>query len=575
MKDLSCVKYYRYDELTDILKQYAAAYPHIVKMESIGRSYEGRDIWALTVTNSATGSDLEKPAYYIDGGIHSFEVSTTNTVLYILHYLVENYGKDSQVTDALDTRVIYMVPRVNNDGSELTLADNPKLVRSSARPYPDDKDPETGLYEEDIDGDGRILYMRIKDHNGLWKKHPEYPELMVRRDPIEYGGEYYRVVPEGMIKNYNGETFDVVSLYGLIDWPCGPWRKERVDINKNFPRNWMKTVKPGVSSGPYPTSEPESRAIVEFFVDHPNISGNLFFHTIGRMCYRPWDDRPDEQMFEEDLRLYKEIGDKATEFTGYGHVDEYSGFRSLSGIGYPGNSTVWSYAHQGNFSWLIELWQPAVSSGISRKGKYVHYEWFKNHPVEEDIALYKWAKENFGNESYIDWYEFDHPQLGKVELGGWDWMFTWLNPPIKCLEEEIKGFPKWVVWNTLITPKIALRNSYVENLGADNYLVRFVVENTGYLPSYVTKQAVSMGCRGVLADIELPEGAILLSGTERVDMGQLEGRAYKDAMMSARQGETDDRAMAEWIIHAPNKGAVNIVATHKRAGVVRAALELK
>lgn len=571
MKDVSCLKYYRYGELTDILKKYAEEYPNLVRMESIGKSYEGRDIWAMTVTNQATGPDIEKPAYYIDGNIHSFEVSTTNTVLYILHYFVSRYGKDPLVTEALDDKVIYMLPRIDPDGAEYTLADNPKLIRSSAHPV-DDSDPETGLFEDDIDGNGRLLYMRIKDSNGLWKKHPDYPQLMVKRDPIEHGGEYYRIVPEGYIKNYNGETFDVVSLYGLIDWPYGPWRKERIDINKNFPRNWKKSVKPGVNAGKYPTSEPETRAMVEFFVNHPNISGNIFFHTIGRVAYRPWDDKPDSQMFEEDLRLYKEIGEKGKEYTGYTSVDEYSGFQSLSGIGYPGNSTIWSYDWQGNFSWLCELWQPVISTGIMNGDDYVHYEWFKKHPVEQDIALYKWAKENFGNEAYVDWVEFDHPQLGKVEIGGWDWLFTWLNPPLSYLEKEISGFPKWVLWNTLITPKLELRNAEVKPLGGSNYRIRFVVQNTGYLPTYITKQAIKMGCQGLMAKITLPEGAKILSGKELVDMGQLEGRAYKDAFVCPRQGETNDLAMAEWIISAPNKGPVMIEAVHKRAGAVRTTL---
>ena len=575
MRNPSFDKYFKYTEITEILKQYAAEYPHIMKLESIGKSYEGRDIWVAKVTNWDTGPDIEKPAYYVDAGIHSFEVSTANTALNVLHYLMENYGKDEMVTDCLDTRAIYILPRVNPDGAELTLADHPKLVRGVTRPYPDDQDPESGLFEEDIDGDGRLLYMRIKDPNGNWKKHPDYPQLMIPRDPVEHGGEYYRILPEGTIHNWDGETIDVVSLYGLIDWPYGKWRKERIDMNKNFPRHWTKTVKPGTSSGPYPTSESETRAVVEFIVNHPNIGGNLLFHTIGRMAYRPYDDRSVDEMYEEDLRMYKEIGDKGTEFTGYYHIDEYVGFKSLAGVGYPGNSMMWAYDQQGIISWLIELWQPVVSSGILDGSKYLHYEWFKKHPLEQDIALYKWAKDNFGNESYVDWYEFDHPQLGKVELGGWDWLFTWLNPPIKCLEDEVKGFPKWVVWNTLISPKLAVRNTSVESLGGDNYRVRLVVENTGYLPSYVTKQAVKMGCKGVTVDIELPDGANMVSGTYRTELGQLEGRAYKDAMVSARQGATDDRAMAEWIIYAPKGGRVHIKAAHPRAGVVRETLELK
>ena len=63
--------YHRYDELTRILKEYAAAYPHLLALESIGKSYEGRDVWLATVTNFSTGSAREKPALWVDGNIHA------------------------------------------------------------------------------------------------------------------------------------------------------------------------------------------------------------------------------------------------------------------------------------------------------------------------------------------------------------------------------------------------------------------------------------------------------------------------------------------------------------------------
>jgi hypothetical protein len=64
----------------------------------------------------------------------------------------------------------------------------PKFIRSSTRPYPFDEDPVDGLTVEDVDGDGRILYMRMPDPNGNYKAHPDDPRLMVARDPAEHGG---------------------------------------------------------------------------------------------------------------------------------------------------------------------------------------------------------------------------------------------------------------------------------------------------------------------------------------------------------------------------------------------------
>lgn len=154
-------------------------------------------------------------------------------------------------------------------------------------------------------------------------------------------------------------------------------------------------------------------------------------------------------------------------------------------------------------------------------------------------------------------------------------MWTWLNPPLECLEKEIEGFPKWVVWNSLITPKLEIRDAAVTNLGGDNYKVRLVVENTGYMSTYASRMALKQNIRGVVAEIGIPDGASFVRGMEREEIGQLMGRSAKDAMVNPRQGSTDDRALVEWIIHAPEGGTVKLLARHERAGTVRTELELK
>ncbi len=108
-------------------------------------------------------------AFWLDGNIHAAELTACTTCLYYLHDLLSKYGTDPQATHLLDTRTIYMVPRLNPDGAELALADRPRHIRSSTRPYPFDEEPVEGLSVEDIDGDGRILTMRIADPHGGYK----------------------------------------------------------------------------------------------------------------------------------------------------------------------------------------------------------------------------------------------------------------------------------------------------------------------------------------------------------------------------------------------------------------------
>jgi murein tripeptide amidase MpaA len=553
--------YYRYDALTRLLHAYAEEYPHLVRIQSIGKSYEGRDIWLLTITNFATGADNEKPALWVDGNIHASEVSPSTACLYLIHRLVHEYGTHPAITRCLDTRVFYICPRVNPDGAEWALADKPKIIRSSTRPYPYEEDPIGGLVTEDIDGDGRMLMMRIPDPNGPWKKHPQEPRLMVRREPDEVGGDYYRLLPEGRFD----EPFDPAIL------TLQP-KKEGLDLNRNFPAYWRQEhEQPG--AGPYPTSEPEVRAIVDFIVKHPNITGGITFHTWGGVLLRPYSHQSDEAFPAEDLWTYQKIGAKGTEITGYPNISVFHDFKYHPKEYISGVFDDWLYDHLGIFAWTVEIWSPQRQAGIS---DYKFIDWYREHPVEDDLKLLRWSDEVLGGKGYVDWYTFDHPQLGKVELGGWDVMYAWRNPPPPFLEKEVALFPDWLVWHLLISPKLELYEAKATPLGEGLYQVRLVVQNSGWLPTYITKKALEKKVvRGVVAEIELPEGATLRTGKPREELGQLEGRAYKPSTPTTWHADpTDDRAKVEWVVHAPTGGTVKITARHERAGVVRAALEL-
>ncbi len=553
--------YYRYDDLTRIVHAYAEEYPHLVKVESIGKSYEGRDIWLLTVTNFATGPAEEKPALWVDGNIHASEVSPSTACLYLLHRLTQEYGRDEKITRCLDTRAFYICPRVNPDGAEWALADKPKIIRSSTRPYPYDEDPIGGLVTEDIDGDGRMLMMRIPDPNGNWKKHPDEPRLMVRREPDEVGGEYYRILPEGRFE----EPFDPAIL------TLQP-RKEGLDLNRNFPFNWRQEHEQH-GAGPYPTSEPEVRTIVDFIAKHPNITGGITFHTWSGVLLRPYSHQPDDAFPAEDLWTYQKIGAKGTEITGYPNISVFHDFKYHPKEYISGVFDDWMYDHRGVFAWTVEIWSPQRQAGIT---DYKFIDWYREHPVEDDLKLLKWSDEVLGGKGYVDWYPFDHPQLGRVELGGWDALYAWRNPPPEFLEKEVALFPDWLVWHLLISPKLEIYEAKATPLGDGIYQVRLVVQNTGWLPTYITKKALEKKLvRGVIAEIELPEGATLRTGKPREELSQLEGRAYKPVSATVWNSDpTDDRAKVEWVVHAPQGGAVRLTARHERAGVVRVTLNL-
>ena len=560
-------RFVRYPELTEILEAFAAEYPSLFTIESIGRSFEERDIWLCTVTNTETGPHDEKPAIWIDANIHATELTGSTAALYLINKLCTQYGSDDTVTRALDTRTFYVVPRMGPDGAELAMAERPRFVRSSARPYPR-TDQQDGLIAQDMDGDGRILTMRVPDPNGTWKPFTGDHRLLVPRDPTDEEGDgpYYRLLPEGEIQNFDGVTVrPAPSLYGL-------------DMNRNYPIDWRPEGEQW-GAGPYPTSEPEIRAVVQAIVERTNICAFIQYHTFSGVHLRPYGNQPDDKLPTFDLRVFKKIGEKATELTGYPSVSVYHDFRYDPKDVITGVADDWAYDHLGVHAWTTEFWSPQKAAGIE---EYKWIEWGLEHPLDDDLKLLAWADEELPGEGYVDWYEYDHPQLGRVELGGWNMPLWWRNPPPHLLEKEVAPHSDWAIWHILISPRLVTHAVEAERVGEDTWRVRLVVQNTGWLPTQVTQKAMDRKVvRPIEAELVLPEDAVAngaeIVGEPKLELGQLSGRALKNAMLGGFGGGVDpttDRAKAEWIVRAPEGTVVSIEARHQRAGVVRESITL-
>ncbi|OYU71797.1 MAG: carboxypeptidase [Burkholderiales bacterium PBB5] len=552
--------FYKHDELTRLLQDYAAARPGLVALRSIGRSHEGRDIWLVMLTNQATGVDTDKPAFWVDGNIHAAELTASTACLYWLHQLVGGHGTEPGITELLDSRVVYLCPRLNPDGAELALADKPRFIRSSTRPYPWDEQPVEGLDVQDVDGDGRVLLMRIPDPHGAWKANPAQPRLLMPREPGDFGGQYYRVMPEGMLTHYDGLQIKV-----------NPDR-EGLDLNRNFPSHWRQEFEQA-GAGPYPTSEPEVRAMVAFISSHPNIGGAVSFHTHSGVILRPMGTVKDDDMTPEDLWVIKRLSALGERLTGYPAVSTFHDFKYHPKEVITGTQD-WLYEHLGALFWTVEIWAPNKEAGIT---DYDWVHWYRDHPPEDDLKLLKWSDSQCGGKAHVTWYPYRHPQLGMVELGGWDRMNFWRNPPPHLREREAARFPAWLQQLGLSLPKLELLRTEVRALGGDSWRIRFAVANAGYLPSYVTKRALERKvARGVVFELHLPAGVTLQTGKPRIVGPQLEGHAAKNSLQAFLPSRevTADRAVAEWVVNAPRGTHIALTATADRAGTVRTEVSL-
>jgi len=122
--------YHSYTEMVADIHAVETAHPDIVHVFSIGKSYQGRDIWAAKISDNV-GTDENEPEVLFDALHHAREHLTVEQALYLFHLLADGYGHDTQITSLVDTREIWIIFAVNPDGFEYDLT----CTGSSHPPY--------------------------------------------------------------------------------------------------------------------------------------------------------------------------------------------------------------------------------------------------------------------------------------------------------------------------------------------------------------------------------------------------------------------------------------------------------
>ena len=294
--------YFEYEELTNYLQDIHEAYPDLTELESMAESDMGRQVWMLTINNPKTGKAEDKPGIFVNQ-IHAGEVIAAASNCYTIWYLLENYGKDEQVTDVVDNNVWYIVPRLDVDGAEAYLTGKP----AGEDPNPIDDDGDFKFDEdppEDVDGDGHIVQMRQKDSMGEWKISEDDPRIMLEKAPDELSGTFYKIYTEGLDNDDDGEINEDSYSRGFLS-------------NRNYPGNWRpNAVQRGGKT--YPMEEGITRAEVDFVASHPNLAIYIQSHCCGRVILRPPTTATDRDFLQkEDLELYQVAAARALEHSGF------------------------------------------------------------------------------------------------------------------------------------------------------------------------------------------------------------------------------------------------------------------
>lgn len=533
--------YRDFAEVEDFLRAATEQHPDLATLESIGKTYQGRDLWVLTITDRSTGDAGDKPGVWVDGGVDADEVVSIEAALGVVHRLLT--ASDPETLSLLAERTFYIAPAIIPDSSELQMRSVERPRDTTLRPWDDDGD---GLLDEDgpedLDGDGQALTMRRVDPNGSWTAS-EFDERILRRRRPGDTGPFFEQWTEGLDNDGDGE-YQEDRLGG-------------VDPNRNYPGNWSIGQR---GNGPFAGSETEVRALMDFIASHPNIAASQHFHSSGGVVLRP-PSVPDWDLPRADLDLYLRIAERGLEVTGYNLATSVYDWSWPRGSGNRKGGQIWrdgegdlhgapsrldSYAaYGGSLDALYENFGIlAFANEIYQMGE----DDDGDGRIEGHEAL-RHDDETMGGKVFKEWAPFDHPQLGAVEIGGWR-KFGANNPLPEDLGREVERNVDFVLMQARNTPRLQIADVGVVSLGGDVRRVTVTVANDSYAP---TELAIRTGNgRAVPVRVEVGgEGVEVLSSEARRDLGTLAGHEEVDV---------------EWLIRAPAGVTLTVSAWQPKAG---------
>ena len=535
--ELDFAHYHTYDEVTAILRKWAADHPNLVDLYSVGKTFEGREIWQITITNKATGKDTDKPAMFIEGNRHSGEVTAAESALWFAAHILGGYGQDPALTKLVDTKAIYVRVKNNPDGSDLYL-NTAQSNRSTVRPYDDDRD---GLLDEDpaedLDGDGFILQVRkkVEPGKGTMMIDPDDPSgRLMKRAPAGKGD--YIVMTEGVDNDGDGRTNED-GIGGL-------------DLHRNYPENWRPM--PGRDqtgrgftqggAGEYPLSEPETRAVFTFLLEHPNVSiGQTMDTTVPMLLHGPSTSRMSEAMFPEDLKIYRYFDEQGKRITGYPNAgDTYWDYANLGrgdretramaaemGFEMPrepqgqplfGHSPDFGYLYYGAVWYGDELWNGGRVKDYDGDGRVT------------DLESLRYIDEELGGRYFKPWTKITHPTLGEVEVGGFNPKFWRQNPPVEILEEWAKKEAMFNLFLAQSLPQVKIVSAEIKPVRKEPgaFEIVAVFTNEGFLPTALQMADRVKIVRPDAALVRLPAGVELVGVRAQREIGFIKQNEKKE-----------------------------------------------
>lgn len=540
-------RYHSYDELTNTLTRLASQYSQTIKIESVAKTTKGKDVWVATIGKG--GADNRK-AILVVGGIEATSVVGSEYALRCAEHLAQSYGKVDSITELLDQTTVYVIPRANPDASESYFTKPVAERATNFTPYDDDRDADVDEDDaEDVNKDGIISWMRVKDPRGEWIVNPDDARLMRKADALKGEHGVYRVLREGIDNDKDDEWNED---------PAGG-----TDINRNFTYNYQFF---GKGSGIHQMSEPETRALANFVFDHPNIALIFTFSSNDNLT-SAWKNEPPKgesphstSVLKEDEEYFAFISKKFGEISALKDAPKPSKGE--------GAFSEWGYYHAGRWSFAVRPWwtgeapkskdttaskdSTKKSSDTKKSGGDASDDW--------QLKTLKWYDAIGVKDIAQPWTKFKHPDFPnqEAEIGGVN-PFVLMNPPAESLNSYVKPYSNFITYLARQLPSIALSNQKIEKVGANVFRISVDVMNSGYLPTNSGMGVKTRWQRNVRVTLDAGGGNAVTGGKAKQTLEPIQGSGGWKTV--------------SWLV--VGKGSVKVTAESPACGRAELKIELK
>jgi hypothetical protein len=512
--------YHDYNSMLKEVQALPVEYQQLCTVRSLVKTAGGKEIMVISI---GSGNKDSKPGIAVFGGVEGPHILGRELALGFASALLRD-ATSGETKELLDKVTFYVIPDVSPDASEQFFSDLKYERTGNERSVDDDRDfvsDEDG--NEDLNNDGLITLIRVKDPSGKFIKCVEDERVMAEADISKGQTGNYLVYSEGIDNDKDGSFNE--------DGPGG------VDFNRNFTFNYESF---GHQCGMYPVSEPESRAVADFLFDKFNIYSVFMFgpqDNLGQPSRS--SDSPEKSgiiksVMKEDEALNKLVSDKYHEITGVtgAPVSENTA----------GNFMEWAYFHYGRYSFSTPAWWFGAEKGKSA-----------------GAAFLKYAEKNKIADVFVPWVQVDHPDFpGKItEVGGIK-PFTMINPPADSLEILINKNYKFIRSVAAMHPELEFLDVRSENAGEGIYRISLKLHNKGIFATCAKIGEENIYTRIMRISAEPMNGQKILSGQKTQKVDRLDG---------------NQSAEFTWLING--KGSVKITAGALNTGTVTSVIELR